>query len=263
MKIISKRGREGFKTTLSKEQISELLKCASDPLYFMRRHVQLPSSSSNSNTCQMRLQNHHVDYVSIVNSKNHVIAVMPRQSGMTTMSLAFVLWEALYKLNHRVAVFGTGQNMTNNMYNIVTHMLSHLPAHLRPTIKGNRRSYIEFDNGSSLIFESLNVNSMRGRTLNRVFLDSFASTAEIIQRVIYNDICATMILGGKILMTSTPRGSNNTFAAAWKDAFKPSSSFTPFRKTINDMSFSDSWKKTTRAKVGEDVWRQEYMCEFI
>jgi hypothetical protein len=263
LKIISKRGREGKRTTLSPDQLQEMLKCSSDPLYFIRKYIQLPSAA-NAGTHRVMLQTHHCDYVTTAKAAKSMIAMMPRGSGMTTMSLAFILWEVLFRLNHKALIFGISNEITRDMYNIVTHMLFHIPAFLRPQIKGNRKSYIEFSTGSSLLFESMtSLNVMRGRTLSRIYLDSFAYAPDGIQRAIYNDICPTLIIGGSVLIASTPNGKHNTFADAWIDSFKPTTSFVPFKRTIDDMTFSPTWKQRTKAQVGNDLWLQNYMCEFI
>lgn len=259
-KIISKRGRVGGQSKLSRDQQDEIIKCAGDPLYFMRRHIRIPQQGSPRS---LILQSHHCEFVVTLKHAKNVIAMLPRSTGMTSMSLAFVLWEVLFKPRHRAIAFGISSTFTKDMYEILTHMISHVPAFLRPTLKSNRKSYIEFDNGSSISVEVLTVSSMKGRTINRVYLDSFAFAPDAIQRAIYNDICPVIILGGSVLMASTPNGQGNAFAQAWKDSFKPFTSFTSFRRTIDDLPFTDLWKQKMQAMIGMAAWKQNYMCEFI
>lgn len=259
-KIISKRGRLGGQSQLSREQGDELIKCAGDPLYFIRRYIMVRGTSGNH---KLMLQAHHCDYITMIHRSRNTIAMMPRGTGMTTMSLAYILWEAIFTPRHKTVAFGISATFAKDMFDIITHMLTHIPSWLRPTIRSNRKSYLEFDTGAAIMVETLTVNSLRGRTLNRIYLDSFAFAPDHIQRAIYNDICPTMIVGGKILIGSTPNGTQNSFATAWSDSFKPFSTFASFKRTVDDMSFTDMWKQRTRAMIGMHAWRQNYMCEFL
>jgi len=212
---------------------------------------------------QLRLDTYHCEFITTVKRSQNMVAMMPRGTGMTTMSLAFILWEVIFKPRHKAIAFGISATFAKEMYDILTHMITHVPTYLRPSIRSNRKSYMEFDNGSAIMVETLNVNSMRGRTVDRVYLDSFAFAPDAIQRAIYNDICPTIVQGGKVLIASTPNGRNNSFAAAWTDSFKPFSTFTSFKRTIDDLSFTDMWKQRTMTMIGMQAWRQNYMCEFI
>lgn len=263
MKIISKRGREtATKNTkiTDQYQITELLKCATDPLYFISKHIRVDSPTGPRH---LTMEPYHNEYIGTLQATSNVIAMMPRQSGMTTMSLAYILWEALFNQYQNIVVTGANHRMTDHLMEKLDFMLRHIPAYLRPTTAAKTRTMMQFANGSVINVINYTKNTLKGRTLTRLYCDSFAVMPNNTQIELYREMASTLAIRGKVVMASTPTGKANMFAAAWNDAFHPASCFTPFKRTVDDMGFTTAWKQITRNAVGENTWQQEYMCEFI
>ena len=125
------------------------------------------------------------------------------------------------------------------------------------------RAEIEFRNGSRITAIPANPDTARGYSANLV-LDEFAAHEKPweIWAAIYPSI--TSPHGGMkcLRIISTPRGLGNKFADIWLR----SQVFSKHRVTIYDAARQGLAidVEALRAGVGdEDVWRQEYLCEFL
>lgn len=264
-KIISKRGRhpDRFlpKLRLKRAEVDEIRKCAIDPIYFMENYIFFQHPING--LIKQPLDQHQIDYVTTINKVQNVIAMMPRQIDVTGQSMAFLLWEALFKTDQRIIACGINVSQARHMCDILKTIVTQLPSFLKPAIKVLRRTEIVFDNGSSIHTYFMTPGVLKGRTFTRLYLDCFALAPDHIQKDMWLTFAPSIPHGGRVLMASTPHGKSNSFALLWAEANKPLSVFVPFKRTVDDLPFSDSWKQQMRTQVGELVWRRDYLCEFV
>lgn len=130
---------------------------------------------------------------------------------------------------------------------------------------------IKFENGSRIIALPANPNTARGYSGNLI-LDEFAihdKPAEI-WAAIYASITNPLAGEKKLRIVSTPKGRGNMFAELWDH----NSNYSKHKVTILDAAreglFGSDMKvameKVEELKAGlndEDIFAQEYMCEFI
>ena len=125
------------------------------------------------------------------------------------------------------------------------------------------RSEIRFANGARIIAIPANPDTARGYSGNLV-LDEFAiheKPAEI-WAAIYPSITNPLTGVKKLRIVSTPKGRGNKFADLWEHNEK----YSKHKVTIED-AVREGLKvdiEQMRAAVDDDdIWAQEYMCEFI
>lgn len=267
-KLISARGRAKAsigipaQQRLTQAEINELTKCAADPIYFLSTHVTMQHPVFGR--CVAPLDPHHVDYINTLKSSHSVISMMPRQSGSTTRTLAFLLWEALFTPKQRIVIQGVNVSMTKYMCDTISFMIAGLPSYMLATVKTNQRTRVEFENGSTLIIGVASGTALRGLSFTRLYLDNFALIPPMVQKDIW--LSAVPVLannGGKAILTSSPRGKNNMFYNIWMDSQRPSSVFTQFKRTVDDLPYATTWKQMIKQQVGEQTWQTDYMCEFL
>lgn len=261
-KIISIRGRAKatVPVKLTRNEIAEIMKCQSDPIHFINNYVAM--SHPIFGVKPMPLEQHHADYIETLNKSKNVIAMMPRQSGTTSRTLGFLLWEALFNINQTIVIQGLSVSNTKYMCDTFQQMIQGLPAFLAPAVKLSRRTAIEFENGSRIFINVASATALKGVTFTRLFVDTFAMVPPMIQKDLWLSAAALVPHGGRIILASTPNGKNNMFYNIWCDSQRPQSTFVPFKRTADDLPYTDAWKQMVRQQVGDQVWRREFMCEF-
>ena len=125
-------------------------------------------------------------------------------------------------------------------------------------------SVISFANGSRILSVPANPDTARGYSANLV-LDEFAiheNDVEVWTAVfpsVTNELSGTK----KIRIVSTPKGMGNKFAEIWHEGGTRWSR----HKTTLDDAIADGLRVDNRALreavADEDIWRQEYYCEFL
>ena len=135
------------------------------------------------------------------------------------------------------------------------------PCALRATITA---SEIKFSNGSRILSIPANPDTARGYSANLV-LDEFAmheADREIWAAVfptITNELSGTK----KIRVVSTPNGRGNKFAELWEEG---GARWSRHRVTLDDAIAQGLRVDKAALREGvadEDIWRQEYFCEFL
>ena len=133
------------------------------------------------------------------------------------------------------------------------------------------RAEIKFENGARIIAIPANPDTARGYSANLV-LDEFAIHEKPfdIWAAIYPSITNTLTGEKKLRIVSTPKGRGNKFADLWEH----NAQYSKHKVTIEDavrMGLFGSDAKKAAAKMAElragvdddDIWAQEFMCEFI
>ena len=133
------------------------------------------------------------------------------------------------------------------------------------------RAEIRFANGARIVAIPANPDTARGYSANLI-LDEFAIHEKPfdIWAAIYPSITNTLTGEKKLRIVSTPKGRGNKFADLWEH----NEQYSKHKVTIEDavrMGLFGSDAKKAAAKMAElragvdddDIWAQEFMCEFI
>ena len=133
------------------------------------------------------------------------------------------------------------------------------------------RAEIKFENGARIVAIPANPDTARGYSANLV-LDEFAIHEKPFEiwAAIYPSITNTLTGEKKLRIVSTPKGRGNKFADLWEH----NEQYSKHKVTIEDavrMGLFGADAKKAAAKMAElragvdddDIWAQEFMCEFI
>lgn len=125
-------------------------------------------------------------------------------------------------------------------------------------------SEIRFANGSRILSLPANPDTARGYSANLV-LDEFAMHEQ--DREVWAAIFPTITneLSGqkKIRVVSTPKGRGNKFAELWEEG---GAQWSRHKVTLDDAIAAGLRVDKAALREGvadEDIWRQEYFCEFL
>ena len=261
--LISKRGLAKRAATIAPQTTAEILylACRDDPAVFISSFIKIAHPIHGA--MQLALHSKQVEYIDCLRDNASTMGLFARQSGSTTTTLAFILWEALEKGGHSIAVLSENQAMSANSADIVQYMIRELPEFLRTMVVRMNRYCIEFANGSRIIFDRVSAGVLRGRTINRVFVDQVAHVQETEQHYLWSELLRLAFSGRSVNTITSPRKKDDLFHLQWQLATTTPSAFQPFKCTLDDMTWSNIDKDQMRQQIGDEAFRREYMCEFV
>ncbi len=86
----------------TKKQVAEYLKCAEDPIYFIRTYIKIVSLDEG--VIPFKMYDFQESMVDKFHKHRFNIAKLPRQSGKSTIVTAYLLWYVLFNDNVNVAI---------------------------------------------------------------------------------------------------------------------------------------------------------------
>jgi len=108
------------------------------------------------------------------NKNRFSIILACRQSGKSISSVVYLLWHAIFKPEQTIAVLANKGSTSQEMLSRVTLALENLPFFLQPGCKALNKRSIEFSNNSRIVAAATSGSSIRGMSVNLLFLDEFA-----------------------------------------------------------------------------------------
>jgi len=249
--------RDGVETSFTKEEILEYKKCMDDPSYFARKYIKIISLDEglvpfDLYPYQERMFNHF-------NDNRFSIVLACRQSGKSISSVVYLLWYAVFFPEKTIAVLANKGAVAREMLARVTLALENLPFFLQPGCKALNKGSIEFSNNSKIIASATSGSSIRGLSINLLFLDEFAFVDNDAQ---FYTSTYPVVSAGKdtqIIITSTANGIGNVYHKLWEGASQGTNDYKPFRVDWWDVPGRDEkWKKETVGNTSELQFEQEF-----
>ena len=118
----------------------EYIKCAQDPVYFMRKYCQIQHPTRG----RIPFNLYQFQERSLEQFKHHDynIILKSRQLGISTISAGYSLWLMLFQQDKNVLVIATKQEVAKNLVTKVREMHNYLPSWLKGvTVEDNKLSF--------------------------------------------------------------------------------------------------------------------------
>lgn len=253
--------RDGVEQTFSQEELSEYIKCMNDPSYFAKKYIKI--INLDRGLVPFDLYPYQGDMFDHFNSNRFSIVLACRQSGKSISSVVYILWYALFKPEQTIAILANKGATAQEMLGRVTLALENLPFFLQPGCKTLNKKSIEFSNNSRIVAAATSGNSIRGMSVNLLFLDEFAFVEN--DGTFYTSTYPVITSGKttRVIVTSTANGLGNTFHKLWEGAVQGTNDFKPFRVDWWDVpGRDDEWKRQTIANTSELQFDQEFGNNF-
>ena len=254
--------RDGIVTSWSQQEIIEYQTCMKDPIHFARKYCKVISLDQglvdfDLYPYQEKMFNHFTNH-----RFNIVLAC--RQSGKSISSVAYILWFALFHSEKTVAILANKGATAREMLARITLMLENLPFFLQPGTKALNKGSLEFSNNSKIIAAATSGNSIRGLSINLLFLDEFAFVEHDAQFFTSTYPVISSGKDTKVIITSTANGIGNVFHKIWEGAMQKTNNFNPFRVDWWDVpGRDDKWKQETIANTSQLQFDQEFGNTFF
>jgi len=249
--------RDGVEVGWTQEQIAEYTKCLKSPVYFAVKYLKV--ISLDDGLVPFNLYDYQKDMFSHFDNNRFSIVLACRQSGKSISSVAYILWYAIFHPEQSVAILANKGATAREMLARITLMLENLPFFLQPGCKALNKGSIEFSNNSKILASATSGSSIRGLSINLLFLDEFAFVENATQ--FYTSTYPVVSAGQstKVIITSTANGLGNIFHKLWEGAVQSTNEFKPFRVDWWDVPGRDEkWKKQTISNTSELQFNQEF-----
>src|SRR6056300_1862376 len=254
--------RDGVIHNFSGNEILEYSKCLKDPGYFATQyckiiHVDYGLVPFELYPYQEQMFNHF-------NDNRFSIVLACRQSGKSISSVAYLLWYAVFHPEKVIAILANKGATAQEMLGRVTLMLEHLPFFLQPGCKALNKRSIEFSNNSRIVSAATSGSSIRGMSVNLLYLDEFAFVENAAE--FYTSTYPVISSGKdtKVIITSTANGIGNQFYTIWQGAIQGTNAYKPFRVDWWDVPGRDEeWKRETINNTSQLQFDQEFGNTFF
>ena len=249
--------RDGVESQFTVEEIKEYKKCMQDPAYFAKTYVKI--ISLDKGLVPFDLYEYQENMFNHFNSNRFSIVFACRQSGKSISSVAYLLWFTIFNPEKTIAILANKGATAREMLARVTLMLENLPFFLQPGCKALNKGSIEFSNNSKIIAAATSGSSIRGLSINLLFLDEFAFIDN--DATFYTSTYPVVSSGKdtKIIITSTANGIGNVYHKLWEGAVTGTNEFKPFRVDWWDVPGRDEkWKEQTIANTSQIQFDQEF-----
>ena len=245
------------------EQVKELMRCMSDPIYFIESYCKIVSLDKG--LISFKLYECQKEKVDVILNNRKVILMEGRQQGKTITSAACILWYTLFQENKTVAILANKSSAAREVLSRYELMYEMLPMWMQQGVKTFNKGDIELENGSKVFTAATSSSGIRGKSVNWLYIDEAAIIPNNVAEDFFTSVYPTISAGQttKILLTSTPLGYNH-FWKFWNEAEQGLNGFVPMFIPYNRIPGRDEkWAAEQKSMLGELKFNQEVLCRFL
>jgi len=254
--------KDGITQNWTKEEVQEYALCMKDPVYFIEKYAKIISLDVGLVPFQLYPYQKKMFQQFEKNRFNVVLAC--RQSGKSISACGYLLWFALFQPEKSIAILANKGATAREMLARITIMLENIPFFLQPGVKALNKSNIDFSNNSRIIAAATTGQSIRGLSINLLYLDEFAFVERAAE--FYTSTYPVISSGTdtKIIVTSTANGIGNTFHKIWEGSIQGVNEYSNFRVDWHDVPGRDEkWKQETINNTSQVQFDQEFGNTFF
>ena len=247
----------------SKEEVEEYAKCMKDPVHFIENYIKIVSLDEG--LIPFKMYGFQKEMVGTFHSNRFTIAKMPRQSGKSTIIIAYLLHYVLFNSSVNVAILANKATTARDLLGRLQLAYEHLPKWLQQGVMLWNKGSLELENGSKILASSTSASAVRGGSYNIIFLDEFAYVPANVAEQFFSSVYPTISSGktSKVMIVSTPHGMN-MFYKMWVDAEEGRSSYIPIEVHWSEVPGRDEkWKEETIKNTSESQFNTEFNCDFL
>ena len=254
--------RAGVETKYTDEELQEYIKCSNNPVHFIESYCSI--ISLDEGLVKFKLRGYQQNLIEHYDDNRFNVVLASRQSGKSITSCAYLLWYLLFNPEVTVAVLANKGVIAREMISRIVTMLESVPFFLQPGVKILNKGNIEFGNDSKVVAAATSSSSIRGLSINLLYLDEFAFVENAEEFYTSTYPVVTSGKNSKVIITSTANGVGNMFYKIYESAVQKQSEYKHFTINWFDVPGRDEeWKKQTIANTSETQFEQEYGNSFL
>ena len=260
IEIEIKKTPEDYESFTAEQQVNEIIKCVNDFSYFCTKYVKINHPIQGLIPFIMYSYQRRV----IEEYSNHRFNILRkfRQGGLTTVSVVWALWRAMFKTDQRILVMSKTDREAIAAGEVVRTAMFNFPSWLKPQMgKHNEHERQFIDTGSVLWFYT--PEAARGKAITVLIIDEAAFIADMDKH--WKSMYPVISTGGQCCVVSTVNGLGNWYEEVYHEAEGGKNAF-----NIIDLHYTShpdynnpKWVKSTKANLGSKGWRQEVLGDFL
>ena len=210
----------------TKEEVEEYTKCMNSPQYFIENYVKIVSLDKG--LIPFDMYDFQKEMVGTFHNNRFTICKLPRQSGKSTIIIAYLLHYVLFNATVNVASLANKAAVARDLLSRLQLAYEHLPKWLQQGVMTWNKGSLELENGSKILASSTSASAVRGGSYNIIFLDEFAYVPANVAEQFFSSVYPTISSGqtSKVIIVSTPHGMN-MFYKMWVDAEEGRNTYVP------------------------------------
>lgn len=171
------------------EQVLELKRCASDPVYFIKTYVKIQHPILGA--IDFNMYPYQAKMVSAYRAHENTIVMASRQTGKSVTSGAYLLWYAIFHFDRTILIASNLNKNAMEMIHRIRFAYEYVPHWLKPGVldDGWNKFSIRFDNGSRIESTATSSDSGRGMSISLLYCLGGKTTVTVRDKItgkIYN-----------------------------------------------------------------------------
>ena len=239
---------------------SEYLKCAKDPVHFMKKYCYIQHPQRGR--IQFNLYPFQEKVLKLFRDNPYSIVLKSRQLGLSTLSAGYSLCLMIFHKDKNILCIATKQETAKNMVTKVKFMFENLPSWLKVDASENIKLILRLFNGCQIKATSASSDAGRSEAVSLLLIDEAAFIDNIGE--IWASAQQTLATGGGCIALSTPYGTGNWFHQTWTRAEASENEFLPIKLPwYVHPERDESWRKRQDELLGDPrMAAQECDCDF-
>jgi hypothetical protein len=253
----------GVAVQYTPEQLQEYIKCADDPIYFIKKYVKI--ISLDKGLIPFELYDYQIKFITALHENRRILGMFPRQHGKTTTVAAYLAWYLLFNDSKTVAILANKAAAAREIMSRLQLMVENLPKWLQQGVTEWNKGSIAFENNSKAFTAATSSSGIRGKSVNFLYIDEAAIIPNTVADEFFTATYPTISAGKttKIALTSTPLGLNH-FWKFWSEAENGINGFVPVRVEYwEHPDHDEKWADEQKQLLGELKYRQEVLMDFL
>lgn len=245
----------------TKEQIREYIRCRDDVIYFLNNYFQIVTIDKGKQIIE--LWDYQEEIINLIHQNRNTIVLSARQISKTTTVCGYILHYILFNSSKNIAILANKVKTAQKSLRLIKQSYENIPLWMQQGVLSWNVNSIELENGCMVMTSSSTGDSIRGETVNFLYVDecAFVDNFDIFWSATYPTISSGT--SSKVVMTSTPKGLNH-FYKFWTEAEAEVNDFVPYKVMWYQRPGRDeAWKEKTIAQFGEEKFLVEHCCQFL
>jgi len=248
------------------EDLEELRKCKEDVIYFAENYFFIRVLDKGRqkialHPCQKRL-------IKKIVANRRTISCASRQTGKTTIMTIVCLWYALFNTDYEIGILANKEVQAKEILDRIKLAYEEIPNFIKAGVWTFSQEIIKLTNGSKIYVSTTSGTSLRGKSVNLVFVDEFAFVPPEIADAFFKSVIPVLSSGEntKLVIASTPAGVLNKYYKLYSDAEAGRSNWAWDKMYWHELpNRDDKWKQDQLEAIGYDMdlWNQEYDIMFL
>lgn len=254
--------RSGVSANWTQDQVDEWMRCSGDQVYFIEKYMKI--INVDEGLVSFNLRDYQKEMLDAMCNNRFSIIGTARQAGKSTTTCGALLHYIIFNADKTVAILANKGETAREILGKIQLAYQHLPKWIQHGVVEWNKGSFELENGSRVLAAATSSDSIRGYSINWLFIDECAHIENWDE--FFTSTFPTISSGKttKVTLVSTPKGLNH-FYKLWKDSEENRNDYKRVLVTWHKIPGRDQkWKDMTLAAMGHDTdkFAQEHECIF-